>query len=219
MKKRGTIVRWDAARGFGFIRSAEVAGEVFFHVKAFQSNGPPREGMVVNFEDIHVGGKGPRATFVQVLGSASERPTREAARASRRQHANPTAPAQAPSSLLLLVMLAWAALVLWGWWAARLPWHVLVALPVLNLLTFYLYWSDKYAAQRGHWRTSESTLHVASLLGGWPGAWFAQRALRHKSRKQAFRATYWGTVLLHMAVLVGWLFWLFARVDFSQIGR
>ncbi|HQQ70903.1 MAG TPA: DUF1294 domain-containing protein, partial [Alicycliphilus sp.] len=31
--------------------------------------------------------------------------------------------------------------------------------------------------------------------------WWAQQWLRHKSSKQEFRATYWGTVLLHCAAL------------------
>jgi uncharacterized membrane protein YsdA (DUF1294 family) len=39
----------------------------------------------------------------------------------------------------------------------------------------------------GKWRIKEDTLHVWSLAGGWPGAWFAQQVLRHKSRKESFR--------------------------------
>jgi len=42
---------------------------------------------------------------------------------------------------------------------------------------------------------------MLALLGGWPGAWFAQRRLRHKSRKQPFRAVFWITVLLNLAAL------------------
>ena len=49
---------------------------------------------------------------------------------------------------------------------------------------------------------------LLALLGGWPGAWAAHQVLRHKSRKVAFRAMYWATVVLHCAALGGWLFWL-----------
>lgn len=78
---------------------------------------------------------------------------------------------------------------------------------LLNLITFFVYWTDKYAAQKGRWRTAENTLHLLGLLGGWPGAWFAQHVLRHKSSKESFRTTYWTTVVLHCMVLAGWLFW------------
>lgn len=65
----------------------------------------------------------------------------------------------------------------------------------LSLATFLLYARDKSAAIKGHWRTPENTLHVFSLLGGWPGAWLGQALLRHKSRKLSFRILFWVTVL------------------------
>ena len=66
---------------------------------------------------------------------------------------------------------------------------------------------DKEAAIEGSWRASENQLHGLALLGGWPGAWFAQQILRHKSSKQAFRAVYWATVALNILGLLAWLIW------------
>jgi len=66
-----------------------------------------------------------------------------------------------------------------------------------------MYSKDKSAAEWGTWRTSESTLHTLSLLGGWPGAALAQSFLRHKSKKVSFRITYWITVILNC----GCLYW------------
>jgi len=100
-----------------------------------------------------------------------------------------------------LMMLAWLALLAWGTWAQRLPLGLLGILVLLNGATFFAYALDKSAAQRRTWRTPEQTLHLLALLGGWPAAWWAQQWLRHKSRKQSFRATYWGTVALHVAGL------------------
>jgi uncharacterized membrane protein YsdA (DUF1294 family) len=74
----------------------------------------------------------------------------------------------------------------------------------MSLITFIAYAIDKSAAQNGRWRTQESTLHLFSLMGGWPGAFFAQTTLRHKSSKEEFKSVYWITVLLNL----GALFWL-----------
>ena len=57
------------------------------------------------------------------------------------------------------------------------------------------------AAKRGAWRTPESTLHTLELLCGWPGAWLAQRLLRHKSVKTSFRVVFFLMVVLNLAAL------------------
>ncbi len=48
------------------------------------------------------------------------------------------------------------------------------------------------------WRIPESTLLLAGLLGGWPGALLAQHLLRHKSSKPSFLAEFWATVALNV---------------------
>jgi uncharacterized membrane protein YsdA (DUF1294 family) len=72
---------------------------------------------------------------------------------------------------------------------------------VVGILTFAAYWSDKRRARAGRRRIRERTLHLWSLVGGWPGAFVAQRALRHKTRDMRFLIVYWLTVALHLA---GW---------------
>lgn len=74
---------------------------------------------------------------------------------------------------------------------------VLTYLAAVSGLTYFLYRGDKKAAQEGRWRTPESTLHLAELAGGWPGAFFAQRMLRHKTSKVSYQVTYWVIVLFH----------------------
>ena len=73
---------------------------------------------------------------------------------------------------------------------------------VASLLTFLMYAVDKSAAQKGAWRTKESTLHLLSLVGGWPGALVAQEKLRHKSKKQSFRSVFWVTVFINCAAFI-----------------
>ena len=65
---------------------------------------------------------------------------------------------------------------------------------VISAATYLAYAADKSAAEHGRWRVSERTLHMWSLLGGWPGAFLAQRALRHKTRKDEFLSRYRQTV-------------------------
>ena len=101
-------------------------------------------------------------------------------------------------------MLGWGSLLAWGVWASRLPAWALGAALAINVWTFLAYAADKSAAQNGRWRTRESHLHLLSLAGGWPGAWFAQQRLRHKSRKARFRAIYWATVALHCGAFAAW---------------
>lgn len=91
---------------------------------------------------------------------------------------------------------------------------VLAFYMVVSIITFTVYAIDKSAATKGTWRTSESTLHLLSLVGGWPGALVAQQKLRHKSKKQLFRFVYWITVALNCALLS----WLLIPIGGSKLG-
>ena len=228
MHQHGSIVRWDAARGFGFIRSARTQADVFFHVRDFRGAPEPVLRMAVDYEEIHVGGKGPRAMAVRPQGAAHNAGSNSAShkvqsrnpgnpsRSTRTHCANPTAvprPAQrnraaraAPAhasgtAFFQLLLLGWLALLGWGLWNGRLPLWMAGALLALNLLTVWTYAADKNAARARAWRVNENQLHLLSLLGGWPAAWLAQQNLRHKTSKASFRAVYWLTILLHCSAL------------------
>lgn len=82
------------------------------------------------------------------------------------------------------------------------PWGVLGAYSVLSVVTFLIYGLDKRAAEKGRWRTAESTLHMLALTGGWPGALVAQRVFRHKTKKQPFQSIFWLTIVANIGVLV-----------------
>jgi uncharacterized membrane protein YsdA (DUF1294 family) len=70
----------------------------------------------------------------------------------------------------------------------------------ISLITFGVYGVDKRKAQLARWRIKENTLHLLELLGGWPGAFVAQRYFHHKSRKTSFQVVFWAIVTLHIAV-------------------
>jgi len=84
----------------------------------------------------------------------------------------------------------------------RVPIAVGACYLVLSALTFAAYAADKAAARADRWRISERTLHLLALAGGWPGALIAQRWLRHESIKPAFRAVFWITVAVNLAVFL-----------------
>lgn len=88
-----------------------------------------------------------------------------------------------------------------------LPVMVLLGVVALSVITYLVYWWDKSAARKGGWRTPETTLHLLSLCGGWPGALIAQQVLRHKTQKQPFRLILWLTVLVSAGVLVCFTLW------------
>lgn len=221
MKRQGTLVRWEKDRGFGFIRSPEVSADVFVHLRDFSDRGAtPQVGMKLSFEEIHVGGKGPRAVAVQAEGAAQQRQQEPRQRQQRQASRGTDAPRaqtarsasrrreSAPSSSSLpmgLLLIGYGALLGYGVWAGRIPPIGLGVLLLLSLLTFCVYGFDKNAAATGRWRTQENTLHLLSLAGGWPGAWVAQRLFRHKVRKTSFMAVYWATVLAHMAAVGAWV--------------
>jgi uncharacterized membrane protein YsdA (DUF1294 family)/cold shock CspA family protein len=216
MRKEGTIVRWDDAKGFGFIRSGEVAQDVFVHVRDYRSSAgeAPRQGLRVTFEDIHVGGKGPRAVAVQPVGgfepAKARHVVKKMALPARSQAARREAQASRSDARWALPLMALYGLGLaWLVWQRHVPWWVLPASVLLNLAAFFAYWQDKHAAQTGRWRTREDSLHLWSLAGGWCGAWIAQKVLRHKSIKASFRSAHWSTVMVHCAAALG--LWWFSR--------
>ena len=89
-----------------------------------------------------------------------------------------------------------------------LPYYV-----VVSIVTFLAYYIDKAAAQRGRRRTAEQTLHLFSLIGGWPGGLIARHRFRHKTRKQPFRTVFWATVVVN---IVG-LWWLLTSPAASEL--
>lgn len=200
MHKQGKVVRWDVDRGFGFIRSPDTTADVFFHIRDFRGPGAPGEGLAVSYQEIHVGGKGPRAMAVQAVAARKDTSGRRPVPVVRRPAQSGKPDPMMPWVLLLAV--ACAALLVWAVWMRRLPVPILLAGPLVNALTFWFYWRDKHAAQKGAWRTPENTLHGLSLIGGWPSARIAQQVLRHKSAKASFQQVYWLTVVVNIAVLV-----------------
>jgi uncharacterized membrane protein YsdA (DUF1294 family)/cold shock CspA family protein len=192
MRFEGTVTKWDDERGFGFIQPDQGGQDVFVHAKAIPRGAPrPQDGERVSFE-VELGPHGKkRALRVEPvrLKRAMPRPRRQS-------------PAQWGTATLFaipaFVLLYFAVAV---WW--RPPLWIGSIYIVASALAFTAYASDKLAAKRRDRRVPEDTLHLLSLMGGWPGALLAQQFLRHKSVKGEFRAVFWLTVLINVALFVG----------------
>ncbi len=87
-------------------------------------------------------------------------------------------------------------------WVVLPPWWTVICSLYLaaSCLAFVYYAIDKHAAVYHLERVSELRLHLTELVGGWPGAWLAQRLLRHKTIKKSFRRVFWLIVLGHGAL-------------------
>ncbi|MBU2710793.1 DUF1294 domain-containing protein [Zooshikella sp. WH53] len=83
----------------------------------------------------------------------------------------------------------------------KVPYYISILYGIISLVTFFIYKVDKSAAEKGRWRISENTLHLLSVLGGWPGAMLGQQVFNHKTKKTSFQVIFWLSVLLNIGTL------------------
>jgi len=186
VKQKGKITTWNDNKGFGFITPIGGGKQIFIHVKAFKKrNIRPELNQVVSY-DISKDNRG--RVCAQNASRFGDKLHKKAKKSSR--------------TLSIIIFFVFSIILILSILTTKLPALVLAFYFVVSLLTFIMYSVDKSAAQNGDWRTPESTLHFLSLAGGWPGALIAQQKLRHKSKKQPFRAVFWVTVILNFAAFI-----------------
>ena len=187
MRLAGRITEWNDDKGFGFVVPNGGGERTFVHVNDFQRGSRrPVAGDLISWEPATDARGRPKARQVRHAGQ---------------RIAVPRQPSRLPRMAMGLVALAAiAAAALPGW----LPPALAAGYFVVSGVTWLMYRRDKAAAGRNDQRTPESTLHLASLFGGWPGALVAQQQFRHKTIKQPFQGVFWVTVLLNLGA-VAWL--------------
>ena len=189
MRTKGKITSWNDEKAFGFITPIAGGKQVFVHIKAFSNrNRRPEINQMVTYA-LSTDKQG-RPCAVKATLAGDRLPEK-----TKRKNDS----LSVIGAAFFLVIVGVSVL------TAQIPPLILVLYMVVSLLTFIMYAVDKSAAKKGVWRTQESTLHLLSLAGGWPGALVAQQKLRHKSKKQSFRLVFWVTVLLNCGAFV-WLF-------------
>jgi uncharacterized membrane protein YsdA (DUF1294 family)/cold shock CspA family protein len=193
MKFQGKVLNWNDDKGFGFVEPNGGGKRAFVHIKAFKARSRrPVNGDVIIYELIRENNryKAENIKFARDAKSSNKQ--------GKLRKGNFFA-----SAFISLFCLGLLVSVFTG----KLPLIIAGLYIVMSLITFITYAIDKSAAQNGRWRTRESTLHIFALAGGWPGAFFAQTKLRHKSSKEEFKIVFWFTVLMNL----GGLFWLYTE--------
>ena len=64
--------------------------------------------------------------------------------------------------------------------------NIIIYLIVINLIGFYMMWSDKSRAKWEKWRIPEQTLFIVTALGGGIGTIAGMYTFRHKTKKLKF---------------------------------
>ena len=182
MIKKGRISTWNDDKGFGFITPSNGDKQIFVHIKAFKNQARrPEVNRLVTYTEAN--DKQGRICAAEVTMSA-------AAIIENIEQKN--SDLSIVLGVLFLIFVAICGVF------GRIQSWVLALYIGMSLITYIVYAFDKSAAQKGARRTSEDTLHLLSILCGWPGAILAQQRLRHKSKKESFRTGFWFTVILNI---------------------
>jgi uncharacterized membrane protein YsdA (DUF1294 family)/cold shock CspA family protein len=186
MIKQGKITSWNDDKGYGFITPNSGEDQIFAHIKAFkyQARRPEVNRLVTYILSTDKQG---RICAAEITMSAA-----------------PVVGKNDQGNMGLSIIFAGLFLVIIAicGFFGRVPSWAFVLYLTMSLTTYVFYYCDKSAAQRGTWRTPENTLHLLALFGGWPGAFVAQQALRHKSKKRSFLEVFWVTVALNSCAFV-----------------
>ena len=188
---QGRIINWNDEKGYGFIQLMPGHENLFFHISPFASH--------------H---RRPAAdTAVTVLAIPGNKGGWQASRVLLREHEHAImedsiydiAEHSQPKKLEGYTYAALDTLYFLGLTLVSIPLGITSA--ILSILTVALYRYDKRAAEENLQRVPNSALHLASLLGGWPGALIARPLLRHKLNQKRFRGFFWASIVANFGIL------------------
>ncbi len=175
--RTGKIVAWDSKRGFGWL---ECDGErLFVHLREFKGS-EIIPGLDVKF---------PFVVGTDVQG----RPCAKGVDASL-----VNGRVKVSGWLLLAALLFWPIAGIAS--LSSLWWIPVLQMAILSTVIYKLYEHDKRQAIHYAWRIPQTIMYLGEMAGGWPGAFIAQRRLRHKSAKKTYQSIFWGIILIYQVV-------------------
>ena len=189
MRYQGKVVKWNDDKGFGFILPNGGGIEVFLHISAFSSaKKRPEINQLISYTlDKDKSGR-IKASHVAYVTVSNNYISNEEA-----DKINP---------IFIVYMLLFIGFISERAMRGFLPHFFPFIFVGANLIVFLYYYQDKTAAIKGQWRTPESTLHLFGLIGGWGGAYIAQRMFHHKYKKTRFMSVYVLTVLINCILII-----------------
>jgi uncharacterized membrane protein YsdA (DUF1294 family)/cold shock CspA family protein len=185
-EQHGVVVKWDAEKGYGFIRPDEAKSttnqDVFVHVRNVEGrhNLTPGQGASYHLTRTDKGLAAINVRPGSVLGT--------------------------PYLKFTLIGIGSALLLLLGF-VVILPQSASLALwlalwvAALSIAAFGVYGYDKGQAQRGGGRVPEVVLWLLAALGGSPGAFIAMRVFHHKTSKTSFQIVFWVIVAAQVGLI------------------
>lgn len=194
---RGTIITWDQQKGYGYVQSGEQ--RVFLHIRDFaERHKYPEIGDVIVFS----------------LGTDPKGRTC----AKHAVHLNDGGRLRPVHLAIVTALLIAPGLAAWRLAQGRGVMFLLGCYVAASGLTYLLYSDDKHRARHRNWRAPERALHCFEMAGGWPGAFLAQRRLRHKCTKLSFQLLFWFIVGAHQFVAIDYLLdWRLTRATVRKV--
>ena len=84
--------------------------------------------------------------------------------------------------------------------------NIIIYLVIINIIGFYIMWSDKRRAKWGKWRVPENTLFLITALGGGIGTIAGMYTFRHKTKKLKFTIGLPAILILEILLVIYLIF-------------
>lgn len=195
---RGHVIHWNDEKGYGFIQLNPKYQNLFFHISMFAYHHcRPKVNDAVIFTAEPGKNNGWQAKRVLLLQDKE---------AIYENHICDIAENSQPKKFEGCVYAVLDAVYFLILTYISLP--IAITAAILSILTVALYSYDKKAAAAGERRIPDASFHIASLLGGWPGALFARPMLRHKIRQDRFKVFFWASIVINFCALYTLILWL-----------
>ncbi len=210
LKKQGKIIKWDDAKGFGFILPEESKKHIFVHIKSFANRNirPSINQSVVYTVSKNKDGKQSAINVTRatdnLLGNKTNKKNISLKSISNNNsnYAIDYKSSHKINIAYMIFVLTFLSFLLYFSINGKLPLYIIVFYGTISVITYFSYSVDKSKSITKEYRTSEKSLHLLSLIGGWMGAIIAQQRFRHKNKKISFQIVFWITVIFNISILI-----------------